>query len=352
MELTYDANGNLKSYGEKQYTWNYGKSLGSITDGDHEYSYTYDENGIRTSKTVNGVTTYYNTSNGVILSQTDGTNTMYFQYDTNGTPLGFIYNGTQYLYMTNQMGDVISITDAQGNELAEYEYDEWGKLISVEAESEEAQAIAQMNPLRYRGYYYDNETGYYYLLSRYYDPELGRFISADDFRYVDAEGRATINAYAYCINNPLIYIDIYGQYPKLSEVPPASSGYKAPKGGPVKGKVPKGSYKGQIGWKDSSGRYWIPDKSNHGGDHWDVVSKNGKSHVNVYRDGHIRGDDDDDFKGGGGSSASEIIDSIVEFFVPTDDVVTVVVSIIPIIIVLAFLVTIGLPIILPILVMA
>lgn len=135
---------------------------------------------------------------------------MYFQYDANGTPLGFIYNGTQYLYMTNQMGDVISITDAQGNELVEYEYDEWGKLISVEAESEEAQAIAQMNPLRYRGYYYDNKTGYYYLQSRYYDPELGRFISADDFSYIDAIEKSSINAYAYCANNPVNFIDPSG----------------------------------------------------------------------------------------------------------------------------------------------
>lgn len=70
------------------------------------------------------------------MSQTDGTNTIYFQYDTDDTPLGFIYNGTQYLYMTNQMGDVISITDAQSNELVEYEYDEWGKVIITIAENQ------------------------------------------------------------------------------------------------------------------------------------------------------------------------------------------------------------------------
>ena len=67
-----------------------------------------------------------------------------------------------------------------------------------------------MNPLRYRGYYYDNETGYYYLQSRYYDPGLGRFISADDFSYIDASGKFSINAYAYCANNPLIYSDPTG----------------------------------------------------------------------------------------------------------------------------------------------
>ena len=74
---------------------------------------------------------------------TEGTDTLYFQYDANGTPLGFIYNGTQYLYMTNQMGDVISITDAQGNELVEYEYDEWGKLILTRADNQSNESIAK-----------------------------------------------------------------------------------------------------------------------------------------------------------------------------------------------------------------
>ena len=101
VDLTYDANGNVLTYGDKDYTWNSGRNLESIVDGDNEYSYTYDENGIRTSKTVNGKTTYYNTKDGVILSQTDGTNTWYFQYDTNGSPLGFVLNCAQYFYITN-----------------------------------------------------------------------------------------------------------------------------------------------------------------------------------------------------------------------------------------------------------
>ena len=124
--LTYDENGNLLTYGNKKFTWNTGRNLESIVDGNNKYSYTYDENGIRTSKTVNGKTTYYNTKDGVILSQTDGTDTIYFQYDNTGSPLGFIRNGTQYLYLTNQMGDVISITDANGKIVGNYEYDAWG----------------------------------------------------------------------------------------------------------------------------------------------------------------------------------------------------------------------------------
>ena len=127
-KLTYDANGNVLTYGDKEFTWSYGRTLTGITDSENEYSYTYDENGIRTSKTVNGSTTYYNTDNGTILSQSDGDNTWYFQYDTNGSPLGFVLNGIQYFYITNQMGDILAITDTEGNIVGNYEYDAWGKV--------------------------------------------------------------------------------------------------------------------------------------------------------------------------------------------------------------------------------
>lgn len=198
--LTYDSNGNVLTYGNKSFTWSSGRNLASITDDDNTYSYTYDENGIRTSKTVNGRTTYYNTKDGVILSQTDGTDTLYFQYDTNGSPLGFLLNGTQYFYITNQMGDVIGITDTQGNELAQYSYDEWGNTLSTSDND-----IANINPLRYRGYYYDNETSYYYLQSRYYDPSICRFINSDSFLYaiIHKDTITGINLFVYCYNNPI-----------------------------------------------------------------------------------------------------------------------------------------------------
>ena len=203
--LTYDESGNVLTYGNKKFTWNTGRNLESIVDGNNKYSYTYDENGIRTSKTVNGKTTYYNTKDGVILSQTDGTNTMYFQYDSNGTPLGFIWNGTQYFYMTNQMGDVISITDANGTIVGNYEYDAWGKVLTADS------SIAQQNPLRYRGYYYDNETGYYYLQSRYYDSNICRFINADSAIYLNKDSLIGINLFSYCKNDPINMMDINGK---------------------------------------------------------------------------------------------------------------------------------------------
>ena len=217
VELTYDEIGNVLTYGDKEFTWNTGRNLESIVDGNNEYSYTYDENGIRTSKTVNGVTTYYNTKDGVILSQTDGTNTMYFQYDTNGIPLGFIYNGVQYFYMTNQMGDVIAVTDSNGNILAEYAYDAWGVLLAIGTTNEdnaEQLAIANANPLRYRGYYYDTETGYYYLQSRYYDASICRFINSDipEVAKISKDNIFGINLFSYCSNNPINNSDPTGDF--------------------------------------------------------------------------------------------------------------------------------------------
>ena len=188
-----------------------GKNLESIVDSNNKYSYTYDETGIRTSKTVNGKTTYYNTKDGVILSQINGTDTLYFQYDNTGSPFGFIWNNTQYLYITNQMGDVISITDAQGNELVLYEYDEWGAIGSITTthNSDAENALANANPLRYRGYYLDSETGYYYLQSRYYDASICRFINSDDIVITGLSKSlySGLNAYSYCRNNSINCID-------------------------------------------------------------------------------------------------------------------------------------------------
>ncbi|MFR2096558.1 RHS repeat domain-containing protein [Eubacterium sp.] len=207
-ELEYDANGNVILYGDREFTWTYGRSLASVLDGMDEYTYTYDENGIRTSKTVDDVTTYYNTKDGVILSQTDGENTWYFQYDTSGTPLGFVLNGTQYFYITNRMNDVLAITDTNGDIVGNYEYDAWGKVLAADTD------LAKQNPLRYRGYYYDNETGYYYLQSRYYDSNICRFINADipEISQMAKDVPVGTNLFAYCNNDSVNYSDQTGHF--------------------------------------------------------------------------------------------------------------------------------------------
>ena len=156
--------------------------------------------------------------NGVVLSQSDGTDDIYFQY-SNGVPVGFVLNDVQYYYVTDLSGNVKGITDANGALVASYEYDEWGKLLALtpaEDGNEEQIAVATKNPLRYRGYYYDNETGLYYLQSRYYSPDLCRFISPDDFDYINNSSVLYLNAYAYCYNNAVSLSDAEGTTPQLA----------------------------------------------------------------------------------------------------------------------------------------
>ena len=213
--LTYDANGNVLTYGNMEFEWTNGRTLSQITVNPTDpngmanvYSYTYDESGIRSSKTVNGVTTYFTTKDGVIQSQTDGTNTMYFQYDNSGNPTGFLYNGTQYFYLTNQMGDVIGIADSSGTLIATYTYGAWGEVLATTpttAGSTSQLAIANANPLRYRGYYLDQETGYYYLQSRYFTSANCRFINEDQIELSSVVKQETAgeNLFAYCYNDAI-----------------------------------------------------------------------------------------------------------------------------------------------------
>ena len=220
--LTYDANGNVLTYGNMEFEWTNGRVLSEITVNPTDpngtadiYSYTYDESGIRTSKTVNGVATYFTTKDGIILSQTDGTNTMYFQYDNSGNPTGFIYNGNQYFYLTNQMGDIFAITNAAGTVIANYTYGAWGELLSTTpatANDATQLAIANANPLRYRGYYYDSETKNYYIQSRFYSPKFARFLSPDDSEVLlfTSATFAGFSLFSYCGNDPINYYDAWG----------------------------------------------------------------------------------------------------------------------------------------------
>ena len=145
---------------------------------------------------------------GKLLRETisDGTTTktLDFNYDNVGMPYSLIYNnGTitaTYYYITNLQGDVMYLVDASGTQVASYDYDPYGKIISATGD------LAEINPLRYRGYYYDTETSFYYLQSRYYDPEICRFINADSYAST-GDGFTGLNMFAYCNNNPANRID-------------------------------------------------------------------------------------------------------------------------------------------------
>ena len=133
--------------------------------------------------------------------------TMRFYYDANGTPVAFTHNGTMYLYITNLQGDIVGISDLSNGVGANYEYDAWGKLISTSSASSSFYTVMNDNPLRYRGYIYDDETGFYYLQSRYYDPVVRRFINEDSALY---DGFLGTNLFAYCGNNPVNRVDHMG----------------------------------------------------------------------------------------------------------------------------------------------
>ena len=204
--ITYDAIGNPLSYcnGTRwTFTWVQGRRLASASDGTDSISYTYNADGVRTSKTVNGTKHTYYYASGKLLRETYGSNTLDFFYSTSGQPYALKYNGTVYYYITNLQGDVMSIVDGSGAVAASYKYDPYGNIISATGD------LAEINPLRYRGYYYDTETTLYYLQSRYYDPKIGRFLNADAF-VSTGQGILGNNMFAYCRNNPVVRIDITG----------------------------------------------------------------------------------------------------------------------------------------------
>ena len=207
--IVYDASGNPTSYRGYTMTWAKGRQLASLSGNGKSMSFKYDNAGIRTSKTVNGVETKYTYLGGTLVSQKTGDEVINFAYSAGGAPYGFSYNGQSYFYLLNLQGDIIGIYDGSGNVVVKYTYDSWGKVISVTGSL--ADTVGVKNPLRYRGYYYDVETKLYYLQSRYYDPETCRFINADSLLVAGDDYIQGVNMFAYCQNNPVMYSDPSGK---------------------------------------------------------------------------------------------------------------------------------------------
>ncbi|MBQ7007169.1 MAG: hypothetical protein IJN59_05010, partial [Oscillospiraceae bacterium] len=154
-----------------------------------------------------GTTTEYTYASGLLVSQSDPTTTLNFTYSADGIPRTVTYGQAQYYYLYNLQGDVMAIYDSQGSPCVKYKYDTWGKLLSVTGTM--ASTLGAKNPFRYRGYVYDTETGYYYLTTRYYDPETGRFLNADGY-VSTGETLTGYNMFAYCCDNPVRYKDDTG----------------------------------------------------------------------------------------------------------------------------------------------
>lgn len=231
--ISYDASGNPKNwYNGTTYTgltWKNGRQLAQITTGGRTSAYRYDADGIHTYKKVGSVAHEYRTLNGKVVYEKIGSGStakiMIFSYDAQGRPFAVKYstnNGGSYItyfYALNQQGDVVKIfrslpsRDSNGNlnglteaVYATYTYDAWGNILS------QSGSMASTNPLRYRGYYYDSETGFYYLQSRYYDPATRRFINADVYSSTDSSDAVSCNMFAYCGNNPTSRSDETGDF--------------------------------------------------------------------------------------------------------------------------------------------
>ena len=212
-KIEYDANGNPIKYLGHDLDWEKGRQLKSF-DGN---TYTYNANGIRTSKTVDGVMHTYTLDGAKILCETWGENTLIPLYDNEDSVCGILYNGTPYYFIKNLQGDVIAIVDKDAEPVAKYTYDAWGKVLATTDAngadvSTDATHIGNINPFRYRGYYYDREIGLYYLQSRYYDASVGRFVNADEENYLLLSVVVKyLNLLTYCENYPTITSDPDGQ---------------------------------------------------------------------------------------------------------------------------------------------
>ncbi|WP_052335627.1 RHS repeat-associated core domain-containing protein [Faecalispora jeddahensis] len=193
------------------FTWE-GRQLRTAAVNGKGISYTYNSDGIRTGKTVDGVTTEYLVDGSSVLAQKTGNDILWFLYDSDGTRVGFTYNDTAYYYTKNAQGDVTGIVDSSANTVVEYSYDAWGKLLSTTGGM--ADTIGKLNPFLYRGYYFDAETGLYYLNSRCYDPVIGRWINADSFIASVGGDIHGYNLYSYCMNDPVNMSDPSGHWPK------------------------------------------------------------------------------------------------------------------------------------------
>ena len=210
--VTSDAIGNMTGYDGQSWAWK-GRQLESYTDENGvKTSYTYNADGIRTKKTTGNKTTefFLNGDQILMMKTTEGSSEdiIWFFYDSQGQRVGLCRNGTYMYYLYNLQGDVIAIANAATGELvATYKYDTWGNCT---VEKKAGFEIGDKNPFRYRGYYWDEESGMYYLNSRYYSSEFGRFISADS--ELDNRGVISQNLFAYCGNNPVNGRDDSGNF--------------------------------------------------------------------------------------------------------------------------------------------
>ena len=223
--ITYDTSCNPLTYGNSiSFSWNNNHLLQTITINNNTTSFEYDYRGIRTSKTdSNNVRHSYFLDDKLIVGEritvgSSFTNNVYL-YGVKG-PISIIVDGTIYNLQTNIFGDVVAIFNNSNNIVATYIYDAFGNHVVLDANGNEVSKdnqshIGRVNPFRYRGYYYDEETDLYYCESRYYDPKIRRWLTPDGLYYIDINRIDGANPFAYCLNSPIKYSDPSGHLVEL-----------------------------------------------------------------------------------------------------------------------------------------
>ena len=216
------------------FTWTVGRRLATAVKGSTSLSFTYNENGIRTYKKVcdnligeTFIHEYILNGSQIIGEavycvaddyEPEERYRIVYIYDETGSPIGMKYREPSYaagvydcfFFEKNLQGDIIAVYNATGTKLLTYDYDAWGNCTESDASQFSARG-ANYNPFRYRGYYYDRETGWYYLQSRYYNPEWGRFLNSDYISMLGAnKDFESFNLFVYCGNNPIMRIDTSG----------------------------------------------------------------------------------------------------------------------------------------------
>jgi RHS repeat-associated protein len=215
QSIVYDSMGNPTTYLGATLTWTMSRQLASYSKNGTTIQYTYNDEGIRTSKTVNGVRTdYYLNGTQVIAEVTNGSSIDY-RYDGNGKLIALRWNGNEYYYVTNIQGDVIGLIDGNGASVVEYSYDAWGHLTAVSGSM--SNTLGVINPIRFKGYRIDIETNLFYLQNRYYNASVNRFINADNLALLDmlSSSADIANLYRYCYNQPINQNDSNGYGPFL-----------------------------------------------------------------------------------------------------------------------------------------
>ena len=212
-KIEYDSSNplNPRKYGSNTYQFE-GRRLVRWLYGGGYYDYVYNDQGLRIKKTdYRGVTWNYIYDGNKLIREKSINNTLDFLYDEYDNLYGFIKdNSEKYLYIRDQLQNIIGIIDINGKIVVKYSYDAWGAIKSIIDTS--SSGIGKLNPFRFKGYYYDNESSMYYCKTRYYVPQWGRWLSADSIEYLNPESVNGLNLYIYCENDPIDKSDPSGHF--------------------------------------------------------------------------------------------------------------------------------------------